>query len=170
MISIPRVYIFLSIHSLFLMMRDVCCCRCCYFMVIVCDWFVACDTDVCSIFFPPLISITNCGFLVRIKILQSHLAKPVTLKTHTKLMPVPVTSKPFSYKQIIQTVKQSRPTRVSKAIVQVQQRPPASPTAPASLFDPFKSLAPLHTPLQAHHTKWIKAPICRYNKQLQTAI
>ena len=108
-----------------------------------------------------------------IKILQSRLAKPVTLKTHTKLLPVPVTSKPFSYKQIIQTVKQSRPTRVSKAIVQVQQRPPASPTAPsktASLFDPFKSLAPLHTPLQAHHTKWIKAPICRYSKQLQTAI
>ena len=108
-----------------------------------------------------------------IRILRSHLAKPVTLQTHTKLMSVPITSKPFSYKQIIQTAKQSRPQQVTKAIVHVQQRPPASPTAPsktASLFDPFKSLAPLHTPLQAHHTKWIKAPICRYSKQLQTAI
>ena len=92
---------------------------------------------------------------------------------HTKLLPVPVTSKPFSYKQIIQTVKQSRPTRVSKQTVQVQQQPPASPAASktASLFDPFnKSLALLYTPLQAHHIKWIQAPICPYNKQLQTAI
>ena len=108
-----------------------------------------------------------------IKILQSRLVKPVTLKTHTKLMPVPVTSKPFSYKQIIQTVKQSRPTQVSKPIVQVQQQPPASPTASktASLFDPLNtSRAPFQIPLQAHHTKWIQAPICRYSKQLQTAI
>ena len=95
-----------------------------------------------------------------IKILQSRLAKPVTLKTHTKLMPVPVTSKPFSYKQIIQTVKQSRPTRVSKPIVQVQQQLQASPTASktASLFDPLNtSRAPFQIPLQAHHIKWIQA-------------
>ena len=88
-------------------------------------------------------------------------------------MPVPVTSKPLSYKQLIQTVKQSWSPRVTRAIVQVQQqvqqRPPASPAAPsttASLFEPFKSLALL----QAHHIKWIQLHICRYNKQLQTAI
>ena len=105
-----------------------------------------------------------------IKILRSRLAKPVTLQTHTKLMPVPVTSKPFSYKQIIQIAKQSWPPRVTKAIVQVQQRvqqrPPASPSTTASPFKPFKSLALL----QAHHIKWIQSPIYRYNKQLKTAI
>ena len=45
-----------------------------------------------------------------------------TSDTH-KLSPVPVvpvSSKPVSYKQLIQTVKQSRPHRVSKPIVQVQ--------------------------------------------------
>ena len=68
-----------------------------------------------------------------IKILQSRLTKPVTTHPHTKLSPVPVTvipvpSKPVSYKQLIKTVKQSRPDRISKPIVQVPQRPPASPT------------------------------------------
>ena len=66
-----------------------------------------------------------------IKILQLRLAKPVTHQTHTKLLPVPVvpvSSKPVSYKQLIQTVKKSRPHRVSKPIVQVQEQPPASPT------------------------------------------
>ena len=117
-----------------------------------------------------------------IKILQSRLTKPVTTHPHTKLSPVPVTvipvsSKPVSYKQLIKTVKQSRPDRISKPIVQVPQRPPASPTVTESpfkthtpLFDPFKSLRPLHTPLQAHHIEWIQAPTYRYNKQLQTAI
>ena len=101
-----------------------------------------------------------------IKTLRTRLAKPATLQTHTKLSPVPVASKPVSYKQLIQTVKQSRLHRVSKPIVQVQQRPPASPSTIASPFDPFKSLTPLHTPLQAHHIQWIQAPIYCSNKQL----
>ena len=108
-----------------------------------------------------------------IKILQSRLAKLVTHQTHTKLTPVPVvpvSSKPVSYKQLIPTVKQSWPHRVSTPIVQVQQWPPASPTAQSKTATPFKSLAPMHTLLQAHHIKWIQAPICRYNKQLQTTI
>ena len=110
-----------------------------------------------------------------IKILQSRLTKPVTTHPHTKLPPVPVTvipvpSKPVSYKQLIKTVKQSQPDRISKPIVQVQQRSPASPTATPSPFKPYELLAPMHTPLQAHHIKWIQSPICRYNKQLQTTI
>ena len=73
-------------------------------------------------------------------------------------------------------MKQSRPDRISKPIVQVPQRPPASPTVTSFPFKPQESLSrvhiPLqsHTPLQAHHIKWIQAPIYRYNKQLQTAI
>ena len=82
-----------------------------------------------------------------IKILQLRLAKSVTLQTNTKLLPIPVSSKLVSYKQLIQTVKQYRSYRVSKLIVQVQQRPPLSPSTTASPFDPFKSLAPLQT----HH-------------------
>ena len=93
-----------------------------------------------------------------IKILQFRLAKPVLTHTHTKLSPVPVTvipvsSKPVSYKQLIKTVKQFRPDRISKAIVQVPQRPPASPTVTPFPFKPHESLAPVHTPLQAHHIK-----------------
>ena len=108
-----------------------------------------------------------------INILQSQLAKPVTHQIHTKLSPVPVvpvSSKPVPYKQLIQTVKRSRPDRISKPIVQVQQRPPVLPTATPFPFRSLESLAPLHTPLQAHHIQWRKAPIYRYNKQLQTAI
>ena len=110
-----------------------------------------------------------------IKILQSRLAKPVTHQTHTKLSPIPVpvipvSSKPVSYKQLIQTVKQSRPDRISKPIVQVPQRPPASPTATPSPFKPHELLTPMHTPLEAHHIQWIPRPIYRYNKQLQTVI
>ena len=130
--------------------------------------------------------------LLFIKILQSRLTKPVTTHSHTKLSPVPVTvipvpSKPVSYKQLIKTVKQSRPDRISKPIVQVPQWPPASPTVTSfpfkqhtPLYDPFKSHTPVqakihiplqsHTPLQAHHIEWIQAPRYRYNKQLQTAI
>ena len=108
-----------------------------------------------------------------IKILQLRLAKSVTLQTYTNLSPVPHSSKLFFYKQLIQIVKQSWPHRVPKSIVQVQQRPLASPTVPsttASPFDPFKSLALLHTPLQAHYIKWIQASICCYNKKFQSAI
>ena len=111
-----------------------------------------------------------------IKVLQSGLAKPVTHQIHTKLslVPVvPVSSKPVSFKQLIQTVKRSRPNRISKPIVQVQQRPLESPTAIPATPSPFKSLellAPLYTRLQEHHIKWIHAPIYCYKKQLQTAI
>ena len=51
-----------------------------------------------------------------------------TLQTHTKLMPIPVLSKPIqTYKQLIQTAKLSRLLRVPKAIIVcVPQRPPAS--------------------------------------------
>ena len=83
--------------------------------------------------------------------LRSRLAKPVTLQTHTKLTPVPVSSKLISYKQLIQTAKQFWTPRVPKSIVQEPQRLPASPCTPASLFEPFKSFAQLHTPLQAYH-------------------
>ena len=77
----------------------------------------------------------------------------------------------FLYKQLIQIVKQSWPNRVSKPIVQVQQQPPASPSAIPSPFKSLESLVPLHAPLQAHPMKWVQALIiCRYNKQLQTAI
>ena len=97
-----------------------------------------------------------------IKLLQSCLAKPVTHQTHTKLSPIsvsviPVSSKPVSYKQLTQTVKQSRPDRISKPIVQVPQRPPASPTATPSPFKSLESLAPMHTPLQAHHIQWSRS-------------
>ena len=47
---IPRVRFLLFIHSLFLMPVVLSCCRCCYFMVIVCDWFVICAFDVRSYF------------------------------------------------------------------------------------------------------------------------
>ena len=106
-----------------------------------------------------------------IKILQSRLAKPVTHQTHTKLSPIPVpvipvSSKPVSYKQLIKTVKQSRPDRISKPIVQVPQRPPASPTVTPFPFKPHTQLQSHLTRVQAHYIKWIKAPIYRYNKQL----
>ena len=109
------------------------------------------------------------------KILQLRLAKPVPHQTHTKLLPIPVpvipvSSKPVSYKQLIQTVKQSRPDRISKPIVQVPQRPPASPTVTSFPFKPHTPLQSHPTPLQAHHIEWIQAPTYRYNKQLQTAI
>ena len=110
-----------------------------------------------------------------IKILQLRLAKPVTHQTHTKLSPIPVpvilvSSKPVSYKQLIQPVKQSQPDIISKPIVQVPQRPPTSPTATPSSFKSLESLALLHTPLQAHHVQQIQSPIYHYNKQLQTAV
>ena len=65
--------------------------------------------------------------LTSIKILQSRLAKPVTHQIHTKLPPVPmipVSNKSVTYKQLIQTAKQSQPLQVPKSIIKVQQRPP----------------------------------------------
>ena len=107
-----------------------------------------------------------------IKTLRSRLAKqPVTLQIHIMLTLVPASSKLIqTYKHLIQTAKQSRPLRVPKAIIHVPQRPLASSCTTAPLFEPFKSLALLQTPLQAYHIKWIQSSICRYNKQLQTAI
>ena len=112
--------------------------------------------------------------LLNIKILQLRLAKNIPvqpIQSHTKPASERMPLEPIqpasvqTYKQCIQTTKQYKPARIQiplykPASIQIPQQLPAAPS----------TIAPPLIPLQAHHIKWIQAPIYRYNKQLQTAI
>ena len=96
-----------------------------------------------------------------IKVLQSRLAKKIPVTPIQSHIPSQQSQRsplaqiqPDSaqtHKQRIQTAKQYKPVRIQIPNTVVQ--------APAPLIS-----------LQDHHIKWIQAPVCRYNKQLQTVI
>ena len=106
-----------------------------------------------------------------IKVLQSRLAKKIPVTTIQSHIPSqqsqrsplaqiqPVSTQ--THKQRIQTAKQHKPARF-----QIPLYKPVSNQIPNTVV---QAPAPL-IPLQDHHIKWIQAPVCRYNKQLQTVI
>ena len=106
-----------------------------------------------------------------IKVLQSRLAKKIPVTTIQSHIPSQQSQRsplaqiqPDSaqtHKQRIQTAKQYKPVRI-----QIPLYKPVSIQIPNTVV---QAPAPL-IPLQDHHIKWIQAPVCRYNKQLQTVI
>ena len=104
-----------------------------------------------------------------IKILASRLTKKlVTLWPHTKptSQRSTIATPAQTHKQRIKASMQFKPAgppAVPNTIVRVPHR---SPAAPITIAPTFKSC----TPLKDNHIKWLRTPICRYNKQLQTAI
>ena len=106
-----------------------------------------------------------------IKVLQSRLAKKIPVTTIQSHIPSqqsqrsplaqiqPVSAQ--THEQRIQTAKQYKPVRI-----QIPLYKPVSIQIPQTVV---QAPAPL-IPLQDHHIKWIQAPVCRYNKQLQTVI
>ena len=108
-----------------------------------------------------------------IKVLQSRLAKKIPVTTIQSHIPSQQSQRsplaqiqPDSaqtHKQRIQTAKQYKPVRIQ---IPLYKPEPVSIQIPQNVV---QALAPL-IPLQDHHIKWIQAPVCRYNKQLQTVI
>ena len=106
-----------------------------------------------------------------IKVLQLRLAKKIPVTTIQSHIPSQQSQRsplaqiqPDSaqtHKQRIQTAKQYKPVRI-----QIPLYKPVSIQIPNTVV---QAPAPL-IPLQDHHIKWIQAPVCRYNKQLQTVI